>query len=153
MPLKLRLHAGVVLLLDVASLRSAERLRIAWTAIEAAAGRHSWALLDVALPILLLLGNYQHFPPPLGCMPQAAFQGALGWGFLPVIRFSRAPTLPTERTPRFPLLQTQACSPLQGNSRRCVGRTFAKFTFHVWVSGTESKHAFLRTILESAERR
>jgi hypothetical protein len=46
----------------------------------------------------------------------------------------------------------QACSPLQGDSRRCVGRTLDNSPSLIQIAGTESKQAFQPTSLEREGR-
>ena len=110
----------------------------------AAAGRRSWVLLDVALSGRLMLDHHRLFLPLAGCTPQAASWGALVTNFPPPISSSRAPFFSKIRTPRFPLAQG-----FPTGSFLIRIPLIAPFTFHFWVSGTESKQAFHPTILGS----
>src|SRR5215211_215873 len=56
------------------------------------------------------------------------------------------------KTPGFPLVQMHAAPPYKGTPARAFRRPFAPFTFHVCLSGRESKQAFLTTILGSGRR-
>lgn len=91
------------LLLDVARFRTAVRVSPAGRRKDAAPGRRSWVLLDVALPRLLphtrIIASYD--------APQA------------------------DRTPRFPLVQVPSpAPPCKGIPAGAVSRALAQFTFH-----------------------